>query len=125
MELLVEYVLQAVDSTKVEHGRRMVDLCWFHFFVLFGLGGRSCSNFLAPTVNEQISAGTPRIGCLRGRAQAIWESPKMGGPQNGYQYTMILIIGTPKKGPLIVGTPHILTTPPGMLKGASSAKPLD
>ena len=29
------------------------------------------------------------------------------GPQNRPQYVMILIIRTPKEGPLIFGTPHI------------------
>ena len=26
------------------------DLCWFSFLLWFGVGGRSCSNFLASTV---------------------------------------------------------------------------
>ena len=25
--------------------------CWFFFFLCFGIGGRSCSNFMAPTIN--------------------------------------------------------------------------
>ena len=38
-----------VDSTKLEHGRRMI---YASFIVGFGLGGRSYSNFLAFAVGK-------------------------------------------------------------------------
>ena len=37
----------------------------------------------------------------------IWEFPKIGGPQYRPQNTIVLIIGTPKKEPLILGSPHM------------------
>ena len=42
MELDLE--CNSVDSTTLEHGCRMTFLLWF------GVGGRSCSSFLASTV---------------------------------------------------------------------------
>ena len=33
---------------------------------------------------------------------------KNRGPQNRPQYTMILVIRTPKEGPLIFGNPHLI-----------------
>ena len=37
----------------------------------------------------------------------MWEFPKIGGPQYGPQNTIVLIMGTPKKEPLILGSPHV------------------
>ena len=42
-----------------------------------------------------------------GMAVGIWQFPKIGGPQYRPQNTIILIIGTPKKVPLILGNPYI------------------
>ena len=39
----------------------------------------------------------------------IWKFPKITGPQYRPQYTIVLIMGTPKKVPLILGNPHIPT----------------
>ena len=38
----------------------------------------------------------------------IWYFPKIRGPQYIPQHTIILVIGTPKKVPLILGNPHII-----------------
>ena len=52
--------------------------------------------------------------CTRTTAAKIDKQPKYGcfqkqGTQNRHQYIMILIIRTPKEGPLIFGTPYIPT----------------
>ena len=42
--------------------------------------------------------------------QRMWEFPKIGGPQYRLQSIMILIIGTLKMVPLILGNPHVTVT---------------
>ena len=39
-----------------------------------------------------------------------WQLPKIKGPRNRPQYIMNLILGHPKKGPLILGSPQINKT---------------
>ena len=39
--------------------------------------------------------------------EEFWGFPKIGGPQCRPQYTIILIIGTPKIVPIILGNPHL------------------
>ena len=39
--------------------------------------------------------------------RTTWYFPKIRGPQYRPQYIIVLIIGTPKKVPLILGNPHI------------------
>ena len=41
----------------------------------------------------------------------IWKFPKIRGPQYRPQYTIVLIMGTPKKVPLILGNYHLLPNP--------------
>ena len=41
------------------------------------------------------------------RLDVIWSFPKIGGPPYRPQYIMVLIIGTPKMVPLILGNSHI------------------
>ena len=47
----------------------------------------------------------------------IWQFPKIGGPQYRPRNTMILIMGTPKKVPPILGNPHIYSVICGQQRG--------
>ena len=38
----------------------------------------------------------------------MWKFPKIRGPQYRPQNTIVLIMGTPKRVPLILGNPHVV-----------------
>ena len=43
-----------------------------------------------------------------GLRNKIWSFPKIGEPQDRPQNAIVLIMGTPKKVPIILGNPHFI-----------------
>ena len=63
--------------------------------------------YRAPYYNKALRPFRGTLGTLKGTDRVYGSFPKIGGPQYGPQNTIILIMGTLNKVPLILGNPPI------------------